>query len=167
MLYILLGTLGADKENEMAHYRADVMTTLTRDEAFAYLSDFSTTAEWDPGVVEAQRLGDEPIGEGTEFHVVAQFLGRRTPLSYRVTDHDPPHAITLRGENATVVSVDRMTFEESGEGTRITYDARLTLKGPLALLDPVLAVVFSRIGDRALAGLRQTLAGRPPVPAAR
>ena len=149
----------------MAHYRADVTTALTPDEAFAYLSDFSTTAEWDPGVVEARRLGDGPIREGTEFRVVAQFLARRTPLSYRVTEHDPPHAITLRGENATVVSLDRMTFEDSGAGTRVIYDATLTLKGPLGLLDPVLAVVFGRVGDRALAGLRRTLTDRAGAPA--
>jgi hypothetical protein len=151
----------------MTHYQADVTTALTRDEAFAYLSDFSTTEEWDPGVVEARRLGDEPIGEGTEFRVVAQFLGRRTPLTYRVTEHDRPHAITLRGENATVVSLDRITFQDAGAGTRVTYDARLTLKGPLVLLDPLLALVFDRVGDRALAGLRRTLGARAAVPAAR
>jgi len=43
-------------------------------------------------------------------------------------------------------------------GTRMTYDARLAFKGPLRLIDPVLAVVFRRIGDRALEGLQATLA---------
>ena len=39
----------------MARYRASIETQWTPDEAFAYLSDFSTSAEWDPGVVEAER----------------------------------------------------------------------------------------------------------------
>ena len=37
----------------MARYRAALDTPRERDDVFAYLSDFSTTQEWDPGVVEA------------------------------------------------------------------------------------------------------------------
>jgi Polyketide cyclase / dehydrase and lipid transport len=33
----------------MAHYNASVETPRPLDEVFAYLSDFSTTEEWDPG----------------------------------------------------------------------------------------------------------------------
>jgi carbon monoxide dehydrogenase subunit G len=146
----------------MAHYKASVDTDRPQAEIFAYLSDFSTTAEWDPGVVEAERLGDGPIGEGTEFRLLARFLGRESPLTYRVVEYEPPTAVTFRGESSSVVSLDRITFQPAGAGTRITYDARLTLKGPMRLADPLLALAFNRVGDRALAGLRETLAaGRP------
>ena len=40
----------------MARYNASVYSPRPPGEVFAYLSDFSTTAEWDPGVVEAERL---------------------------------------------------------------------------------------------------------------
>jgi carbon monoxide dehydrogenase subunit G len=144
----------------MAHYKASVDTAHPQDEVFAYLSDFSTTAEWDPGVVEAERVGEAPVGMGTEFRLLARFLGRETPLTYRVVEYEPVSAVTVRGENASVVSLDRITFEAAGEGTRVTYDATLTLKGPMKLADPLLALAFNRVGDRALAGLRQTLAER-------
>ena len=71
----------------------------------------------------------------------------------------PPRS-TLRGENATVVSLDRITVEAADGGTRITYDAELTLKGPLRVADPLLGLAFGRVGDRALGGLRATLARR-------
>ena len=32
-------------------------------------------------------------------------------------------------------------------GSDVTYDATLELRGPLALLDPLLGLVFNRIGD--------------------
>ncbi|MGB0097938.1 MAG: SRPBCC family protein [Solirubrobacteraceae bacterium] len=152
----------------MAHYNASLETPHPLEEVFAYLSDFSSTAEWDPGVVEAQRVGDAPLREGTEFQVVAAFLGRETRLTYRIIEYDPPNAVTLRGESSTVVSLDRITFEPSGEGTRITYDADLALKGPLKLADPLLGLAFNRVGDRALAGMRKTLGTqhvvqRPPL----
>lgn len=146
----------------MAHYRATLDTAREREDAFAYLSDFSTTRAWDPGVVEAERLSEAAIGKGAEFRLVAEFLGRQTVLSYRIVEYDPPRAVTLRGENATVISTDRITFEELDHATRITYDAELVLKGPLALADTLLRPAFTRICDRALAGLRDKL---PPAPA--
>jgi carbon monoxide dehydrogenase subunit G len=142
----------------MAHYQATLDTPRERDDVFAYLSDFSTTQEWDPGVVEAERLNDGAVGEGTQFRLVAEFLGRKTALSYRIVEYDPPRAVAFRGENATVISNDRITFEPVGNVTRITYDADLALKGPLRIADPVLRLAFNRVGNRALAGLRHKLA---------
>lgn len=142
----------------MAHYRGSIETERPREDVFAYLSDFSTTEEWDPGVLEAERVNGTAAGEGTEFRLVAQFLGRRTPLTYRIVEYDPPHSVTFLGENATVISRDRITFEETTEGTRITYDAHLELKGLLAIASPLLGLPFKRVGDRALAGLTRALA---------
>jgi carbon monoxide dehydrogenase subunit G len=146
----------------MAHYRATIDIQQPREQVCAYLSDFSRTREWDPGVVEAERLNGQTVGEGTEFRLVAEFLGRKNELTYRIVEYDPPHAVTFLGENATVVSRDRITFESTAEGTRVTYDANLALKGLLRIADPLLALAFNRVGDRALAGLRRTLARSQP-----
>jgi carbon monoxide dehydrogenase subunit G len=146
----------------MARYRAAFDTPREREDVFAYLSDFSTTEEWDPGVVEAERLNDAAIGEGTEFRLVAEFLGRKTALTYRIVEYDPPHAVTFRGENATVISRDRITFKVADGSTLVTYDADLALKGPLRIGDPLLRLAFNRVGDRALAGLRNKLAPTQP-----
>lgn len=142
----------------MAHYRASIDVKQPGEEVFAYLSDFSTTREWDPGVVEAERLGEQAVQDGTEFRLVAEFLGRKNELTYRIVEYDPPHAVTFLGENATVVSRDRITFEPTAAGTRVTYDAKLDLKGVLRIADPLLALAFNRVGDRALDGLTRTLA---------
>src|SRR5450755_2638014 len=137
----------------MARYGASVESPGSLEDVFSYLSDFSSTEEWDPGVVRAERLGEGRIAVGTRFHLVASFLGRENELTYDVIEYAPPHAITLRGENATVVSLDRITFEPFEGGTRVTYDAELTLKGPLKLADPLLGLAFGRVGVRAPARL--------------
>ncbi len=146
----------------MAHYNASIETPRPPAEAFAYLSDFSTSAEWDPGVVEAERMGDAPVGEGTEFRLVADFLGPTTELTYRIVEYEPPRAVTFRGEGSTVVSLDRITFEPADGGSLVTYDADLALKGPLRIADPLLGLAFNRVGNRALHGLRKTLGTREP-----
>ena len=142
----------------MARYRASIETQWAPEEAFTYLSDFSTSAEWDPGIVEARRVGAGEIGEGSEFRLVASFLRRRTSLTYRVVEYAPVTAVTFVGENAAVVSHDRITFEATATGTRVTYEADLGLKGVLRLAGPLLALAFNRVGDRARAGLSEVLA---------
>jgi len=143
----------------MARYAATLESPRAQEDVFAYLSDFSTTQEWDPGVAEARRLDEGPIAVGSRFNVVAEFMGRKTPLVYVVVAYDAPHSITLRGDNATVISLDTIAFEPTAAGgTRVSYDADLKLKGPLAIGDPLLKLVFNRIGDRAVAGLRDALA---------
>jgi carbon monoxide dehydrogenase subunit G len=146
----------------MAHYRATIDIQQPREDVFAYLSDFSTTEQWDPGVVEATRVNGAAVGPGSEFRLVAEFLGRKNELTYRIVEYDAPRAVTFLGENATVISRDRITFNEIVDGTQVTYDAELTLKGLLRVADPLLGLAFFRVGDRALAGLRRALAPSQP-----
>ncbi len=141
----------------MAHYRTTVHSRLDIDEAFAYLADFAHSAEWDPGVVEAQRLTEAPIGLGSRFQVVAWSLGRRIPLEYQITAYEPTKRVELTAESPVIRSVDQITFTAAGDGTDVTYDADLQGRGAFRLGDPLLALVFRRIGDRARGGLQEAL----------
>lgn len=141
----------------MARYTAGVDSARTPEDVFAYLSDFSTAAEWDPSVVEAEVLSGRPVGMGTRFRLVALFMGRRNALEYEVVEFDPPRVVTFRGENAGVVSLDRLTFEAVAGGTRVVYDADLRFKGVWKAAEPLFALAFRRIGDRALDGLRRKI----------
>ena len=142
----------------MARYETTIPSGRSAQDTFDYLADFSTTEEWDPGVVQAERLDDGPIGPGARFRVVSRFLGRDVPLEYTVTAFEPGYRVSLRGENGTTVSEDEITVESDARGTRVHYDADLQLKGPGRLLDPALKLVFKHVGDRAADGLRQALA---------
>jgi hypothetical protein len=151
--------------NTMASYRTTIDSTLPPEVAFAELADFSSTELWDPGVVEARRLDDGALAVGSRFRVVASIAGRHVPLEYEIVDIDRPNRVVLRAENASVVSLDTITFAPSPTGTAVRYDADLRLKGPLRILDPVLALVFRRIGDRARDGLRRMLCPQAHQPA--
>jgi hypothetical protein len=52
---------------------------------------------------------------------------------------------------------DTITFHEDGTGSRIDYEAKIDLKGPARLLDPLFSLIFKRVGDRAAEGLRRGL----------
>ncbi len=151
-------------ENTMARYVTTVDTTWDRERAFAYLADFASISDWDPGVVRSKRLSDEPFAVGARFEVISSFLGREIPLVYEVLEIDPPRRVLLRAETSTMTSLDEMTFDlRPGGGTLVTYDADLALKGVAKVAEPGMRLAFRRIGDHARDGLRDRLAAEAPA----
>lgn len=127
-------------------------------EVFTYLSDFTTTTGWDPGTIRTTLVAGDG-GVGTTYHNVSRFRGRRTELTYTVTEYDPPLRVRLRGENDTVIADDTMTLTATPTGgTAVTYRADFTLKGVAKVAAPFLAGAFHRLGDEAEEGLRTALA---------
>ena len=135
----------------------EVTTATQVGKVFAYLSDFETTTQWDPGTVRTTRV-DGDGGVGTVYRNTSTFAGRTTDLTYVVTRVRAPELIQLRGENATVVAVDTMALAEIPDGTRVTYRAEFTFKGAWRFVAPLLAPAFRRLGDQAEAGMRTALA---------
>jgi len=130
------------------------------DAVFGYLSDFTTTTDWDPGTVTTVRQHGDG-GVGTTYLNTSRFLGRTTQLTYIVRDFIPGKRIQLRGENKTVIAVDTMTFRDVDAATEVTYTAEFTFKGPSRLLAPLLKPAFERLGNEAEAGLREALTRLP------
>jgi|SRR3954453_9718558 len=130
------------------------------DKVFAYLSDFTTTNEWDPGTVRTERVSGDG-GVGTSYANTSTFLGRESQLEYVVRELVPDSRIVLEGNNKTVKALDTMTLEPNGAGTRVTYNARFDFKGVsrylVPLLTPVLARAFKKLGDEAELGMRSAL----------
>ncbi|HEY0119389.1 MAG TPA: SDR family NAD(P)-dependent oxidoreductase [Cellulomonas sp.] len=141
-----------------AHMRLSRTVTVDKplDTVFAYLSDFTTTTEWDPGTVRTVRSSGDG-GVGTEYRNTSTFAGRQTQLTYVVQELVPNRRIALRGENATVIAHDSMDFRAADGRTEVTYTADLTFKGVAQLVAPFLRRAFVRLGDEAQIGLVQTL----------
>jgi carbon monoxide dehydrogenase subunit G len=134
-----------------------VETTASPTAAFAYLSDFTHTNDWDPGTVRTRRVSGDG-GVGTTYHNTSKFLGRETELTYEVVEHQPDSRFALRGENSSVVAHDTMEIAPLGEGSRVTYTADFEFKGIGKLVAPLLKPALKKLGDEAEAGLREALA---------
>lgn len=141
----------------MARYRMTVRTDLTPADAFAYMADLRNFAEWDPGVSSAQQVAGTGPGLDAAYDIEAS----GSMLRYDVDLYEPPATIRARASNRFITSVDTITVspDSVGPGSIVTYDADLTLNGALRVGDPVLRLVFKRIGDKAAAGLTAELSG--------
>ncbi|HEX6247470.1 MAG TPA: SRPBCC family protein [Nocardioidaceae bacterium] len=126
------------------------------DEAFAYLSDFTNTEEWDAGTVSTTRVSGDG-GVGTTYRNISKFLGREVEVTYVVERVVPGEVFALRGENSSMVAHDTMTFREVPRGTEVTYAATFDFKGVAKLVSPLTKPVFNKLFDDGAKGIREAL----------
>lgn len=145
----------------MARYVGTIETPKPVEEVFDYMADFTSVEQWDETAVRAVRLDDGPPAKGARFRVTVRFAGRENDFEYETIAFERPDRLVLRAENGSVISEDEVTLRPlaGGSGTELTYDAKLTPKGLMKLADPVLGVLFKRLGDNAAAGLARELGG--------
>jgi hypothetical protein len=94
---------------------------------------------------------------GSCFDLTVAFAGRKMTLRYAVRSLNAPHQVVFAASTGLLESVDTLTFEALGDACRMTYDADLRFKGIAAVANPLLALSFRRIGDRARDSLRSVL----------
>lgn len=140
----------------MAHYVCSIATPLSAEEAFDRIADFTTVEQWDPGVSSAVMTYGEKPGVGTIYAVVANGVS----LEYETLEYDRPNRTVLEASNAWMTSHDVIGVVPNDTGSVLTYDATVTLHGPLGLFDPVFSLMFKRIGDKAAQGLAEQLEGQ-------
>ena len=142
----------------MAKYTVSVESSKSVEEAFAYMADLRNFANWDPGVLTVTQVAGDGAGLGSSFDVAVKSVGGGTVLRYETLEYDEPGNLLVEARNSKFTSIDRITVVAKDEGSIVTYSAELLLNGCLSPLNPLLGLVFNRIGDRAAAGLRRVLA---------
>ena len=148
----------------MAHYRGTIASPRSAEEVFDYMAMFSNVSKWDPTAAEARPIDNNAAGLGARFHVLVKWLGREIPLEYTTMSYERPTRVVLKAENATTISEDTVTVEPTADGCEMTYDAQLTLKGAMRLIDPLFGILFKRLAENAAAGLRRELSENAQIP---
>ena len=132
------------------------MTTVTRTfevqpapaTVIDYLKDFSNAEEWDPGTESCTRNDSGPVQVGSTWHNVSKIAGVSTELTYTL-EQLSDDTIVLVGRNDTATSTDTITVVPNPDatGSRVTYEAVIELKGAAKIADPVMKIVFEKIGN--------------------
>jgi carbon monoxide dehydrogenase subunit G len=125
--------------------------------AFKYTADFSNIENWDPGVAKSEKRDDTPVGLGSEFDLLVTFGSSRIPMTYTITEFDPPNRVVLVGKGEKLDAVDTITFSPTDSGTRIDYVAELTFHNFVRFVEPLLGRTFKEVGEKAVSGLGRAL----------
>lgn len=125
-------------------------------DVFAYVADPHNTPKWRPSVLEVTDA-PTPIGVGSTFGEVVNFMGRKT-FGMRVTAFEPNQRIVMVAESGpSVRPTQTYTFEPVAVSTRLTVRADVRTGGPFRLMEPLFPRQFRSIWDQQLAALKRNL----------
>lgn len=126
------------------------------EKVWEYLTDFTTTEQWDPGTVSTQRITGTG-GPGTVYENVSRVLGRDVEIEYTVTELQPRSLFQLSGTTAAMNLLDTMRFEQTPDGVAVTYTAQFQPRGLMKLIEPLMPLGLKKLGDDAAKSLKATL----------
>jgi carbon monoxide dehydrogenase subunit G len=125
----------------------------------AYVSDFRNLARWDPTIKRAELIMPGGPGPGARYVVVVSFLGSEATFDYTTKEFRSPERAVLVGVSSGAVATDTITILPTPTGSRLTWEAQITLAWPARILDPILKLLFMRDVMRAMNNLERELSG--------
>lgn len=143
------------------HETADVARPV--EEVFDYVSDFTTTTEWDTTATRATKLTPGAIRVGTEFEVVCALPLGSVTLNYRVEEMLYGQRIVLRGRGRFFDVLDTITFSPSARGAAIDYRAEFSFKPLIRPLGSWSSEGLQKMGRDSVAGLAEALEDNYPL----
>lgn len=126
------------------------------EKVWAYLTDFTTTEQWDPGTVSTERIAGDR-GPGTVYRNVSKVLGREVEIEYTVTQLEPQSLFQLSGTTSAMRMQDTMRFDQTPAGVVVTYTAEFEPQGVAKLAAPLMPLGLKKLGDNAAASLETAL----------
>ncbi|GAA4825627.1 SRPBCC family protein [Nocardioides caeni] len=123
---------------------------------WTYLTDFSTTEQWDPPTVSTVRTSGDG-GVGTTYRNVSKVLGHEATVDYEVVAYEPYERFELVGSASGLDLHDTMSFSSDGTSTTVTYRAEFTPRGAAKLATPLIAGGIEVLGSRVASSLEEHL----------
>jgi carbon monoxide dehydrogenase subunit G len=123
-----------------------------------YLKDFAHTEAWDPGTETCTQESPGEIRVGTRWHNVSKIAGVTTELTYTL-EALTPGRLVFKGENDSASTTDTITVQAKGGGSEVSYEAVIEPKGAGKLGEPLLKLLFERIGTKTEKQMTEVLDG--------
>jgi uncharacterized protein YndB with AHSA1/START domain len=117
-------------------------------EVFAYLTDASKLASWQPTTVGVHRDADGPLTLGERFVEVHKALGREHRTTVEVVAYEPPSLFALHIVEGAVPLDGRWELEPIATGTRLRFTGRGDVRGAMRFAKPMLARQFRGYHER-------------------
>lgn len=112
---------------------------------FAFVADQTNAPRWQSGLESVRRVGDAPIGVGTENVFVRQFAGRRIESRNRFTRFEPGRFVEFSVPEGWLTGTASYRVEPlARDGATLTSQMDFRIHGPLKVLSPLLARILAR-----------------------
>jgi uncharacterized protein YndB with AHSA1/START domain len=128
---------------------------------FAYLADLGNLAEWQSGVVSAERTSDGEVGVGTTGHLVRDMMGQRLEAPLTVTEFEPPSRLAIASEVSGVRARIELSLAAVDGVTDLAFAMEIRGSMLTAFMEPMIANAAAGDIDESLRRLRERFAETP------
>ena len=110
-------------------------------EVFAYLSDLENLAEWQSGIVSAERVDDGPMRVGSSARVTRELMGQRLAVPLTVTEYERPSRLGIASEVSGVKAAAVLELADSDDGaaTDVRFAMEIRGSGMTSFMEPMIA----------------------------
>ena len=127
------------------------------DEVFAFASNPKNLPKWSSLSKEVKITSAGPIGVGTTYRAVVEFLGRRIEGETEFTEYEPNRSIAEKSKSGPFPVENRSTFERVDGGTRVNFTTTAEPGGFFKLTEPLLVRMIKRQFEADFANLKDLL----------
>ena len=106
------------------------------EDVFAYIDDLGKHGEWQDSILSTKVETAGPTRVGTRVTDTRKVPGGPRPVTYEVTEYDPPRKASFKGISGPIRPIGTMTVEPSGNGSRVTIQLELVGHGLGKLMAP-------------------------------
>ena len=110
-------------------------------EVFAYLSDLGNLAEWQSGIVSAEREDSGPMRVGSSARVTRELMGQRLAVPLTVTDYEPPGRLGIGSEVSGVkaAALLELASADDGAATELSFAMEISGSDMTRFMEPMIA----------------------------
>jgi carbon monoxide dehydrogenase subunit G len=140
-------------------YTSSVQIRVARplNEVFPFIEDARNRPQWDDSVESEELTSPEPIGVGTTVRTRMRSMGRELEYDWEVVEHRPPHRMTIESSSGPFPTTLAWRLDDHDGGTRVDFSVTGRPKGPMRLVEPLIARQTQKNLDRGFVRLRELL----------
>jgi uncharacterized protein YndB with AHSA1/START domain len=135
----------------MVHIEGEILIYQPVEEVFDFVADERNEPLYNPHMLTAELLSDEPIGIGSRFRTELQTRGRTLPMTVEFTEFDRPRRLASSTHSSMTATTGALTFEPESSGTRMRCSWEVQPRGALRLM-PLIVGAVGRRQERAIWG---------------
>jgi uncharacterized membrane protein len=155
----LIRKSAVEGERPMVKVEHSVVIDRPLDEVFGYVSDLTHSADWQNGLLEVRKLTKGPLGVGTKFAFVREFLGRRLESANEFVAFEPNALVKFVIPDGPVPGEASYEFKSTTDGTKVTSKLELSTQGFSRLAEPLVTPSLKKDVKANLTRLKELLEG--------
>ena len=130
------------------------------EEVFAFMGNLENGPQWQPGLLEVRRVSDGPLGIGTKFSFVRQFMGRKMEAISECIYYKLNSELAFKSSTGPMAFTFSWLFEPTAEGTQLTALIKMQPKGFMGLAEPLIAANVGRDMETQFGDLKNLIESR-------